>query len=98
MRLAGKKRPIHILTKDYGSISVVKHFIYEGLSRNDVLAQIKALPLVEIHEIYLYRSSISLKGKHNLVPFSMTITDRSITLTMIEDKNNIFENAILSVT
>lgn len=98
MRLAGKKRPIHILTKDYGSIGVVKHFIYEGLSRNDVLTKVKNLPWVEIHEIYVYKSSISLKGKHNLVPFSMTITDRSITLTMIEDKNNIFENAILSIT
>lgn len=70
MRLAGKKRPIHVLTKDYGSISVVKHFIYEGLYRNNVLAQIKALPWVEIHEIYVYRSSISLEGKHNLVPLA----------------------------
>ena len=98
MRLAEEKRPIHMLTKDYGSTHVVKHFIYEGLSRDDVLAQIKVLPWVEIHEIYVYRSSIGLKGKHNLVPFSMTIIDRSITLTTVEDKNNIFENAILSIT
>ncbi len=98
MRLARKKRPIHVLTKDYGSISAVKHFIYEGLSRDNVLTKVKNLPWVEIHEIYVYRSSIGLKGTHNLVPFSMTITDRSITLTMIEDKNNTFENAILSIT
>lgn len=98
MRLAEKERPIHILNKDYGSIGVVKYFIYEGLSRDDVLTKLKKLPWVEIHEIHVYRISISLKGKHNLVPFSMTITDRSITLTMIEDKNNTFENAILSIT
>ena len=98
MRLAEEKRPIHILARECDSIHVVKHFIYEGLSRDDVLAQIKVLPWVEIHEIEVSRSSIGLKGRHNLVPFSMNITDRSITLTMIEDKNNIFENAILSIT
>jgi hypothetical protein len=98
MRLAEKERPIHILNKDYGSIGVAKYFIYEGLSRDDVLTKIKNLPLVEIHEIYVYRSYIGLKGRHNLVPFSLTITGRSITLIMIEDKNNTFENAILSIT
>lgn len=95
MRLAEKKRPIHISIREYDSIHAVKHFIYEGLSRDNVLTKLKKLPWVEIHEIHAYESSISLEGKHNLVPFSMTITDRSITLTMVEDKNNIFENAIL---